>query len=211
MAWKGHCFSFIIFYSLTRSLLHCIWPVRLLTTLLAKVCNHKSAFVFSPPTWKSVSVFPAQPFCTPWFTYASDLAYGSWSLQFLELPVVSDTFYKQVAVTPWWTAFNSSSIARKQHEVGRTQKLIPLFVECSGGIQFCHQPSIDYPKTEIKLVSAFLKGNCVSKRIIYVSACTWMPVRIMQIILGAAIQLSQFLVCWHLSACFQVKAFKLKL
>lgn len=51
---------------------------------------------------------------------------------------------------------------------------------------FCQQPDIGYRKVENKLMSTYLKGNYISKRIIYVSAYTWLPVRIMQI-LGATI------------------------
>lgn len=69
---KGHSFSFIIFYFLTRSLLHEIPGVRLLTTSLAEFCNHKSAaFVFSLQP-QNVSLcsqpkfFPHLDFITPW-------------------------------------------------------------------------------------------------------------------------------------------------
>lgn len=62
-------------------------------------------------------------------------------------------------------------------------------MEFNGGVWFCQQPDIGYCKVENKLISAYVKGNYISKRIIYVSACTWLPVRIMQLILGATIHL----------------------
>lgn len=75
MVQKSHSFFFIIFCFLTRSLLHEIWGVRLLTTSLAEFCNHKSAaFVFYLPTSKRVFVFPAQVLLPPlWFNYTLDL------------------------------------------------------------------------------------------------------------------------------------------
>lgn len=65
-----------------------------------------------------------------------------------------------------------------------------LFVEFSGGVWFWQQLGIKYCKIQIKLTSEYMKENYISKRIIYMSANTWMPVRIMQIILRSTIHLS---------------------
>lgn len=155
---------------------------------LAEFINHKSAgfgfflrleqvFLCSQP-----KLFPHLHSLTPWIRSTVHDSPSSSSCLWHQMLALNSLRWVLDA-----QVFNSSNIGTKLHWAARAWKIIPLLWNSVVGSGSARSPT----RTKGYRLNSWLHvWNYMSNRIIYMSPCTRMPVRIMQIILGATIHFS---------------------